>query len=163
MTALVRMLARLARSAPVAVVLVTVLLTAVFGAFAGRAVQDQSQESFSPDNEELAALQFAAETFEGSTETLVQVLVRGGDVVSVAGLVNGSADRRGVQAWRPPGHVRGGDRRREADGRGDDLAPGAERPPYGTSITLWALLAPMTYVTSSTSVVAPWVTSGFTR
>lgn len=110
MIALVRMLARAARSAPVAVLLVTVLLTAVFGALAGRAVQDQSQESFSPDNAELEALQFAGEAFEGSTETLVQVLVRGGDVVSVEGLQTVAAVRGAVQATASAEHLGGGDR-----------------------------------------------------
>ena len=109
MTALVRMLARLARSAPVVVLAVTVLLTAVFGAFAGRAVQDQSQESFSPDNEELSALQFAGEAFEGSTETLVQVLVRGEDVVSTEGLETVGAVREAVGTAVPAEVLGGGE------------------------------------------------------
>ncbi len=71
MASFVRSLTSAALRIPVATVVVVVLLTAVFGSFAGQAEQDQGQESFSPDNEALEASEFASEAFEGSLATIV--------------------------------------------------------------------------------------------
>lgn len=94
MNAFVRALARLAARVPVVLVVVTVVTTAVLGALAGQQETDQSQEAFSSDNPELQALQFAEEAFPGSRDTVVQVLVRGDDVVSSAGLATVTAGAR---------------------------------------------------------------------
>ena len=107
MNALVHALARMARSIPVPIIIVTVLLTGVFGALAGQQELDQSQESFSPDNEELAALEFAGEAFEGSTDTLVQVLVEGDDVVSPDGFATIQAVTEAIVAAVPPEQLGG--------------------------------------------------------
>jgi predicted RND superfamily exporter protein len=106
-TALVRALARLGRRVPAAVIVVVVLLTAVLGALAGQQETDQSQEAFSPDNAELAALEFAGEAFEASGDTLVQVLVRGDDVVSPAGLETVARVREAVTAALPEDQLGG--------------------------------------------------------
>lgn len=86
MKALVSLLAGVSRRAPVVVVLTTVALTAVLGMLSTQQELEQSQESFSPDNPRLNASEFAEEAFEGSTDTVVQVVVSGGDVVSPEGL-----------------------------------------------------------------------------
>jgi uncharacterized protein len=106
---LVRSLARLARTAPRTVAVVTVVLTAAFGAvFGSLGVQDQSQEAFSPDNPTLEALTYASEAFGGESDTLVQVLVRGDDVVGLDGLATSRAVREAVSSALPPEQI-GGD------------------------------------------------------
>lgn len=101
MNALVRLFARMSQRAPIIVIVVMVGLTALFGSFAGQSEVDQSQESFSPDNAELTALEFSGEVFQGSSETLVQVLVQGDDVVSPAGLEAVAAVRDAITADVP--------------------------------------------------------------
>ncbi|MDX1657575.1 MAG: MMPL family transporter [Nitriliruptorales bacterium] len=102
MLVLVRALARVSRRLPVVVVVAVVLLTAVFGFFAGQQEQDQSQESFSPDNEELRALEFTGEAFESSSGTPVQILVTGGDVISPEGLQTVAAVQDAIFSELPP-------------------------------------------------------------
>lgn len=104
MAAIVRALSATARRAPLVVVVVVVVLTGVLGFFAGQVEQDQSQESFSPDNETLTAQQFAGEVFEGSTSTVVQIVVEADDdvdVVSPEGLETASALREAILADVP--------------------------------------------------------------
>ncbi len=101
MAPLVRAITGAALRVPALTVVLVVLLTGVFGAFAGQAEQDQGQESFSPDNEALAASEFASEAFEGSLATIVQVVVEGDDVVSPEGLQTVTAVQEAVTAAFP--------------------------------------------------------------
>ncbi|MFP5308342.1 MAG: efflux RND transporter permease subunit [Actinomycetes bacterium] len=109
MDTLVRALAHTARTAPRLVIALTIVLTGVFGAaFGALGQQDQGQESFSPDNPALEALEFAGDAFGGESDTLVQVLVEGEDVVGPEGLATVSAVRR-VVARTVPAELLGGD------------------------------------------------------
>lgn len=101
MLVFVRALSHLARRLPIVVIVATVVLTAVLGAFAGMQEQDQSQEAFSPENPELDALSFARQAFQSSSDTLVQVLVEGDDVVSPDGLATVAAIRAVVGETLP--------------------------------------------------------------
>jgi hypothetical protein len=104
MASFVRGLTGLARKAPALTIVVVLLLTGVLGFFAGQAEQDQSQESFSPDNPALTASEFAQRTFQGSTSTIVQIVVEAGegqDVVSPEGLATAQAVRDGILAGVP--------------------------------------------------------------
>lgn len=104
------LLAGVARRAPAVVVIVTVALTAVFGALSRQQELDQSQASFSPDNPRLNASEFAEETFEGSTDTVVQVVVSGGDVVSPEGLQTVRAVTDTLRRTVPEEQLAGGPR-----------------------------------------------------
>jgi uncharacterized protein len=106
-TPFVRALAAVTRRAPAVLVIAVILLTAGFGALSSQAQQDQGQESFSPDNPALKAAEFAADAFEGSTDTVVQVVVTGGDVVSPEGLATVTAVREAVLAAVPPEQLGG--------------------------------------------------------
>lgn len=89
MNALLRMLARLVRRAPLAVVLVIVALTVVFGGFAGQQRTDDSFDSFASDGEVAVTQAAIAERFDGgSTASLAQLVVvdPDGDVLSPEGV-----------------------------------------------------------------------------
>ena len=101
MASLVRSLTRAALRVPALTVVVVLLLTGVLGSFAAQSEQDQGQESFSPDNEALTAADFASESFEGSLETIVQVVVEGDDVVSPEGLETVRAVQEAITAEIP--------------------------------------------------------------
>lgn len=101
MASLMRGLTSSALRVPVLTVVVVILLTGVFGALASQAQQDQGQESFSPDNEALTASEFASESFEGSLDTIVQVVVEGEDVVSPAGLQTVQAVQQAIMQEVP--------------------------------------------------------------
>jgi uncharacterized protein len=80
------LLSRLVLAVPTAVVAVAVVLTGLFGWLSGQMEYATGNEGFAPDNPELLALETIGERFDGSGEAVVQVLVRGDDVISAAGL-----------------------------------------------------------------------------
>ncbi|MDX1620700.1 MAG: MMPL family transporter [Nitriliruptorales bacterium] len=101
MLVLVRALAAVSRRFAVVIVVAAVVLTAVFGALAGQQEQDQSQEAFSPDNEQLRALEYSGEAFESTGEVPVQIVVTGDDVISPEGLATVDAIRRTIASEVP--------------------------------------------------------------
>ncbi len=125
MKAIIRLLARAVGGAPVAVIAVTLALTAVFG-YLTIFVAEQStggQEGFSPENPEILASQRIGEIFgEEATQSVMQVVVTSasGDVISADGLaaanrvvqaiaeseyadvVAGDAQQPGVVTWMAP-------------------------------------------------------------
>jgi uncharacterized protein len=80
------LLSRLVTRAPLLVVLGAVVLTGVLGAVSTQAEFATGNEGFAPENEELLAAETIAERFDGSNDAVVQVLVRGEDVISADGL-----------------------------------------------------------------------------
>lgn len=87
MRSTVRFLASLTGRAPVAIVAVSLALTAVLGSLAGRVEVATGNEGFAPDAPEIAAAERIADKFgDGSTESPVQVIIRGGDVITAEGL-----------------------------------------------------------------------------
>lgn len=91
MKSVIRAFARAVRTAPVAVVVVIVVLTSAFGAAFG-IIQPETatgNEGFAPDNEEIAASERIGDLFGAESQSSVfQVIVRApdGNVVSRAGL-----------------------------------------------------------------------------
>lgn len=81
-------LAALARRAPVAVIVVVLVLTGALGALAGQLETASGNEGFAPDNLELEAAEVIAERFGETGESVMQVLVRasGGDLISADGV-----------------------------------------------------------------------------
>lgn len=89
MKTIVGALATLARRFAWPVIIVSVLLTGVFGYFAGQVVMATGNEGFAPQGAEIEASTRIGEKFgEDSQETTVQVLVvsDGGDVITLEGL-----------------------------------------------------------------------------
>jgi hypothetical protein len=87
--AIVSALAAASRRAPVVVVVVALVLTAVLGSFASQVEIASGNEGFAPEGEEISAQERINETFgEDSTESTMQVILRSvdGDVVTVEGL-----------------------------------------------------------------------------
>lgn len=110
MAGFVRALSASARRAPTLTIVVVLLVTGALGVFAAQQEQDQSQEAFSPDNPALEASQFAQEAFEGSTATIVQILVEApgdADVVSPQGLETARALREAVTSAVPAEQLSG--------------------------------------------------------
>ncbi len=86
---LVGILATLARRAPLAVVIATLVISGFLGYFAGRVEIATGNEGFSPDNAEIEAQQRIADLFgSDSGESVVQIIVRneGGNVITADGL-----------------------------------------------------------------------------
>ncbi len=102
MKTLVMFLAAIVRKAPVAVIIVILTLTALFGAFAPQLVQTSGIEVFVPDNAELRALTTIDERF-GSSENTVQVLIEsaGGDVITAEGLQTVLAVEQAIRGLEP--------------------------------------------------------------
>lgn len=100
MTSFVNALAWVVRRAPWAVIVVTVVVSLVLGAFSGQFTPSEDQnESFAPDAPELAASEtitnlFGAET----TQSVMQVIISsdGGDVVTLDGLASSTAVREAI-------------------------------------------------------------------
>lgn len=89
MKSVVSGLARLAHRAPWAVVAVSLVLTALFGYFAGLIEIASGNEGFAPEGAEISASERIGAKFgEDSSESTLQVVVRdeGGDVITVEGL-----------------------------------------------------------------------------
>jgi len=99
-TSFVNALAWVVRRAPWAVIVVTVVVSLVLGAFSGQFTPSEDQnESFAPDAPELAASEtitnlFGAET----TQSVMQVIISsdGGDVVTLDGLASSTAVREAI-------------------------------------------------------------------
>jgi hypothetical protein len=88
MRTVIRLLARVVERFPVAVVLVSLLLTGMFGWFATDVRVSTGQEGFAPDSEEILAAERIGELFgDEAVQSVMQVIVRapGGDVISPEG------------------------------------------------------------------------------
>jgi len=82
-------LAALSRRFPWFVVIATIVLTGVFGVFAGQIEPASGNEGFAPEGDEIAAAERISEKFGSDVaETTVQVIIRepDGDVITVDGL-----------------------------------------------------------------------------
>ena len=115
MNRVIRAIAAAVQRAPLAVVVVTLGLFAIFGYLAGQAEISQGNEGFAPDNPELLAYERITELFGSSAqETVMQIIVRteNGDVftaeaLDLAGRIeqalrsSGSADAISDTAQRP--------------------------------------------------------------
>lgn len=89
MRTLVRLLAALVRRVPVVVLVVTLLLTVVFGWLGTTLDQATGQEGFSPESEEIDASGRISDHFgDAASQTVMQVVIRAGDgdVVTVDAL-----------------------------------------------------------------------------
>lgn len=123
MNSVIRGLGAVVRRAPVAVVVVTVVLFGVLGYLSGRAEISQGNEGFSPDNEELLASERITDLFGSSAqESVLQVIIRaeGGDVFtdealelvneidaairasSAADAISETAERPGIVSYLAP-------------------------------------------------------------
>jgi uncharacterized protein len=80
------LLSRLVLKAPVLVVLAAIVLTGVFGAVSTQAEYATGNEGFAPDNPELLAAETVNERFNGTGESVTQILVQGDDVIGADGL-----------------------------------------------------------------------------
>jgi len=86
---LISLLANLVQRRPIAVVLVTLLLTGVFAALSTRTVTASGQEGFSPETPEILAAERIGELFgDTANQSVMQVVVRSasGDVITAEGL-----------------------------------------------------------------------------
>lgn len=91
---LVNGLARIVAKSPIGVIVGVVLLSVVFGVFAGQVVQSSGNEGFAPDAPELLAIEEVGDLFgEESTESVIQVVVGSdvGDVLTGGGLATSQA------------------------------------------------------------------------
>ena len=86
MKRLVHALAAMVRRSPVLVLVAALVLTVVFGMFAGQAEQSSGNEGFSPDTPEFRALDIISEYFSDNSEEPVQIVVEGDDLITAAGL-----------------------------------------------------------------------------
>lgn len=89
MKAIVSFLAAVSRRIPWVVVVVTIILTGVFGFFAGQIEPATGNEGFAPEGEEISASERIGEKFGSeASESTVQVVIReeAGDVITVEGL-----------------------------------------------------------------------------
>ena len=89
MKAIVTALAAAARRFPWVVIVVTLVLTAVLGSFAGQVEIASGNEGFAPESVEISAQERIGEKFgDDSSGSTIQVIVReeGGDVITVEGL-----------------------------------------------------------------------------
>jgi uncharacterized protein len=86
MTRIASALSRAVLAAPALLVTLALVLTVAFGAVSGQAEFATGNEGFAPDNPELLAAETIGERFNGSGETVLQILVEGDDVVGADGL-----------------------------------------------------------------------------
>ncbi len=89
MKSIVSFLAAVSRRIPWVVIVLTILLTGVFGAFAGQVEPATGNEGFAPEGDEIAASERISEKFGAeSSETTLQIIIRdpGADVITVDGL-----------------------------------------------------------------------------
>lgn len=88
MERIIRLLARVVRRYPWPVVIGSLVLTVVLGAFISQQEMTQGNEGFAPDAPEWTASLTISDKFSSNSETPMQVLfeAEGGDVLTVAGL-----------------------------------------------------------------------------
>lgn len=101
MKAIVSALSTFAQKLPWGVVVLTLVLTGVFGAFAGQVEIAEGNEGFAPESAEIAAQERISESFgEDTGGSTMQVIVReeGGDVITVAGLEAAMATAETIRA-----------------------------------------------------------------
>jgi predicted RND superfamily exporter protein len=85
--ALVHFLSGAAQRAPVFIIVVVLIATALLGALNSQMVRATGQEGFAPDTPEIQASERIGELFSsGASEEVIQVIVKGDDVISAAGL-----------------------------------------------------------------------------
>ena len=87
MKSLVHLLSGAAQRAPVFIIVVVLIITAILGALNSQMVRATGQEGFAPDTPEIQASERIGELFaSGASEEVIQVIVKGDDVISAAGL-----------------------------------------------------------------------------
>lgn len=87
MKALVHFLSGAAQRAPVFIVVVVLIATVLLGALNSQMVRETGQAGFSPDTPEIQASNRIGELFaSGASEEVMQVVIKGDDVISAAGL-----------------------------------------------------------------------------
>ena len=87
MKTLVHFLSGAAQKAPVFIVVIVVLATALFGALNSQMVRETGQEGFAPDTPEIQASERIGDLFSsGASEEVIQVVIKGDDVISASGL-----------------------------------------------------------------------------
>lgn len=99
MRTLIRLLAAAVRRVPVIVLVVTLLLTVVFGALGTSLEQATGQEGFSPESEEIDASGRISDHFgDAASQTVMQVVLRAedGDVLTVDALATVEAVRAAI-------------------------------------------------------------------
>jgi hydrophobe/amphiphile efflux-3 (HAE3) family protein len=84
---LVHFLSGAARRAPVFIIVVVLIATALLGALNSQMVRETGQEGFAPDTPEIQASERIGDLFaSGASEEVIQVIVKGEDVISASGL-----------------------------------------------------------------------------
>lgn len=87
MKALVHFLSGAAQRAPVFIVVVVLIATVLLGALNSQMVRETGQAGFAPDTPEIQASNRIGELFaSGASEEVMQVVIKGDDVISAAGL-----------------------------------------------------------------------------
>ena len=87
MKSLVHFLSGAAQRAPVFIIVVVLIITALLGALNSQMVRSTGQEGFAPDTPEILASERIGELFSsGASEEVIQVIVKGQDVISASGL-----------------------------------------------------------------------------
>jgi len=96
---IIRMFAAAVRKVPWLIVAATIGLTALFGSLAGQAEIAQGNEGFAPDNREIQASERIGELFGAeSQESIVQIVIRGDDVLGADGLGTVNAVTESIMA-----------------------------------------------------------------
>lgn len=87
MKSFVHFLSRGAQRAPVFIVVLVLVATALFGSLNSQMIRETGQEGFAPDTPEIRASERIGDLFaSGASEEIIQVVVEGNDVISAAGL-----------------------------------------------------------------------------
>ena len=87
MKSLVHFLSGAAQRAPVFIVVVVLIATALLGALNSQMIRETGQEGFAPDTPEIQASERIGDLFSsGASEEVIQVIVKGDDVISASGL-----------------------------------------------------------------------------
>ncbi len=100
MTSFVNALAWIVRRAPWAVIIITIAVSLILGAFSGQFTPSEDMnESFAPDAPELAASETITDRFGAeTTQSVMQVIIGsdGGDVITLEGLATTAAVREAI-------------------------------------------------------------------
>ncbi len=87
MKSLVHFLSGAAQRAPVFIVVVVLIATALLGALNSQMIRETGQEGFAPDTPEIQASERIGDLFSsGASEEVIQVIIKGDDVISASGL-----------------------------------------------------------------------------
>ena len=87
MKTLVHFLSGAAQRTPIFVVALVILTTAILGGLNSQMVRETGQAGFAPDTPEIQASDRIGDLFaSGASEEVIQVIVKGGDVISASGL-----------------------------------------------------------------------------